>query len=57
MRCRRYLATNRGTIEFTYPSITDCNSNGVDDDAVTIIANGTSNDDNGNGSSRRMRIH
>ena len=34
-------------IEFTYPSITDCNSNGVDD--ACDIANGTSNDDNGNG--------
>jgi len=35
------------TIEFSYPTITDCNSNGVDDGCD--IANGTSNDDNGNG--------
>ena len=34
-------------IEFSYPTITDCNGNGVDDGCD--IANGTSNDDNGNG--------
>jgi len=34
-------------IEFTYPLITDCNNNGVDD--ACDIANGTSYDDNGNG--------
>jgi hypothetical protein len=34
-------------IEFTYPTIIDCNNNGVDDGCD--IANGTSNDDNGNG--------
>jgi hypothetical protein len=35
------------TIEFTYPTITDCNNNGVDDGCDII--NGTSNDDNANG--------
>ena len=35
------------TIEFSYPTIVDCNSNGVDDGCD--IANGTSQDSNGNG--------
>ena len=35
------------TIEFAYPTIIDCNNNGVDDGCD--IANGTSNDDNANG--------
>ena len=35
------------TIEFSYPTIVDCNANGVDDGCD--IANGTSQDSNGNG--------
>ncbi len=36
-----------GSIEVTYPTLTDCNANGVDD--ACDILNGTSYDDNGNG--------
>ncbi|MBC8202189.1 MAG: hypothetical protein H8E86_09095 [Planctomycetes bacterium] len=36
-----------GEIEVFYPTITDCNNNGVDD--TCDITNGTSYDDNGNG--------